>query len=114
MDKLTLWLACHHIKKQHYDAINIVGQVSHVELCHNFLKGENITHTYHEVGSHQNDIVSTPSVDVSVRDHSKVILHSKSTFLRYMNLPNVNKQKVAIIPFGKFETSKLYMKPVEL
>ena len=114
LDRFILWLSCLIIRKRHYDAINIVGQVKEVEYCHNYLNGENIIHTYHEIGSHQNNIPSTPSVDVSVRDHSRVILHCQTTYYRYIALPGVEKQKVTVIPFGKFETSKLYVKPVEL
>ena len=114
IDRFILWLSCLIIRKRHYDAINIVGQVKHVEYCHNYLKGENIIHTYHEVGSHQNNIPSTPSVDVSVRDYSRVILHSQATYNRYIALPGVETQNVKEIPFGKFETYRLYVKPAEL
>lgn len=110
LDKLTLWYACREIQKRRYDAIDIIGQTDYIKLCHQCLRKENITHTYHEVGSHQNNISSTPSVDISIKDNSKVILHSRSTYQRYISLPGVDKQKAHIIPFGKFETSLLYGK----
>lgn len=114
LDKIILWYACQGIRYKHYDAIDIVGQLPPVTLCHKYLKGENIIHTYHEIGSHQDGIASTPSVNISVLDKSKVILHSKSTYDRYVSLPNVNKDNVAVIPFGKFETDKIYVKSVEM
>lgn len=114
LDILILWNACRKISRRHYDAINIVGQVPHVELCHKYLRGENITHTFHEIGSHQDNIASSPSVDIAIRDHTKVILHSHSTFERYTMLPGIDKAHTAIIPFGKFETILLYAKGVQL
>ncbi len=114
LDRLVLWHACQRIRLRHYDAINIVGQLPPVKLCRKFLNGENIIHTIHEIGSHQDGIASMPSIDISICDQSKIILHSRSTYDRYVGLSNVNKKNVTVIPFGKFETNKLYVKSVEM
>lgn len=110
LDRLVLWASCKYIKTRDYDAVNIVGQNPEVERCHKYLRGENIIHTYHEIGTHYDNVKSTPSVDISIKDKSKVILHSISTYERYVDLPNTDKKNISIIPFGKFETCKLYDK----
>ena len=114
LDKLTLWNACRIIKSRHYDAIDIVGQVGMVRYCHRYLKGQNVTHTFHEIGSHQDDIASTNVIDEVIKDGDKVILHSRATYNRYIGLPGADKNLTTIIPFGKFETNLLYAKKVEL
>ena len=114
IDIITLWYACMFIRKKKYDAIDIVGQINYVKYCHQFLKRENITHTYHEVGSHFYNVASSPSVQISVVDKSKVILHSVSTYQRYISISDVDRSRVTVIPFGKFETSMLYAKEVEM
>lgn len=43
---------------------------------------ENLTHTFHEVGSHFKGELSTPLMETVIRDKSKVILPSKSTLDR--------------------------------
>lgn len=113
-NSLIFKIAMNNIKKMHYDAINIVGQHKWVELIHNFLKEENIIHTLHEVGSHQNDITSTPLLNRLIKDKSKVILHSKSTLERFKAIPGSEKCYNCVIPFGKMETLLLYDKDVEV
>lgn len=107
-------IAMNNIKKKHYDAINIVGQHKWVELIHNFLKEENIIHTLHEIGSHQNNITSTPLLNRLIKDKSKVILHSKSTLERFKAIPGSEKCYNCVIPFGKMETLLLYDKDVKV
>lgn len=114
LDKLTFWLDCRRMRKNHYDAIDIVGQSKAVVWCHNYLRGENITHTFHEIGSHQDGVATTPAVDVSIKDKSRVILHSLSSYKRYLALPGVDEKRVRTIPFGRFETSKLYVKDIDM
>lgn len=108
------WKCLRYIRNQHYDAIDIVGQHQWISIIHNGLKGENITHTLHEVGSHQNGTISNPLMDLIIRDKSKVIFHSQSTYNRFLNIPNSNNNKCTVIPFGKFETSLLYGRDVEI
>lgn len=103
-----------YIRNQHYDAIDIVGQHPWVAIIHNALKGENITHTLHEVGSHQNGITSTSLMELIASDQSKVICHSNATLERFLNIPKSNKDNCKVIPFGKFETSLLYGRDIEI
>ncbi len=113
-DKITLWYACYKIRKKHYDAINIVGQVEYIQYCHKYLRSENITHTFHEIGSHQNNITSSPTVNISIRDNSKVILHSYATYQRFISIPYADIDRTTVIHFGKFETSLLYTKDIDM
>lgn len=103
-----------YIRRQRYDAINIVGQHPWVSIIHKLLKGENITHTLHEVGSHADNVISNPLMELIVKDRSKVILHSKSTYERFVNIQGADKSLCTVIPFGKFETSLLYEHEVEI
>lgn len=91
-----------------YDAINVIGQNPLVEFIHNFLKSENIIHTFHEVGSHQEGITITPLLKKIIEDESNVILQSKSSYARFLDIPDAKKCRIAIIPFGRMETLLLY------
>ena len=111
------WFLCYfygRIRKKNYDAINIVGQSNLVFDCHKALKGQNLIHTFHEIGSHQDGVSSSLAVDISVKDHSKVILHSQSTYRRYVSLSGVDNKNVYVVPFGKFETAILYVKNISI
>lgn len=103
-----------HIRKQKYDAINIVGQMPELLNFHIELKNEKIIHTLHEIGSHQDRIPSTSFVDAIIYDKSPVILHSLSTYTRFCDIKGAEKCRKVIIPFGKFETNLLYEKDVEI
>lgn len=96
------------IKRQHYDVINIVGQHPWLIYFYKALYGENIVHTIHEVGSHQNNIASTALIDYVIKRKTKVIFHSKNLLNRFMSLSFAKNCKCAVIPFGKFETNLLY------
>lgn len=112
INKCILKKSMTYIKKKGYDAVNIVGQYPLVEYMHNCLKGVNLIHTFHEIGSHQNGQESTPVIDAAIRDASKVIIHSQSTAARFLSLPKADAKLVSVIPFGKFETNILYERDV--
>lgn len=107
-------IAMLQIKTKKYDAINVVGQAEPVLRVHNSLRGVNLIHTIHEVGSHQNNIPTTPLLNAIIRDHSKLIFHSQSTYERFRAIGDTGHNKAAIIPFGKFETNLLYEKEEKL
>lgn len=111
---LTLKLVINKIKHIHYDAINVVGQHKWVEFIHDQLRNENIIHTLHEVGSHQDNIASTPLIDKLIYDKSKVILLSKSTAERFNSIAGSRSCQMCVIPFGKMETLLLYDKDVKV
>ncbi len=111
---IIMKLSMLQVKSKKYDAINVVGQVSPVLRIHNSLKMENLIHTIHEVGSHQKNIPTTPLMNAIIRDHSKVIFHSQSTCDRFKAIGDTSHNKIAIIPFGKFETNLLYEKDEDL
>lgn len=108
--KALMW----QIKKRKYDAINLVGQLSWINEAHEVFKGENLIHTFHELGNHVGELKPMKIVESAIKDGSKVILHSKATYDRYMSLPGTDSTRTTMIPFGKFETSKLYVKEVDV
>lgn len=114
INKIALLYTIRKIKKRHYDAINIIGQHPLVEIIHNSLRTENIIHSFHEIGSHQEKKTTTSLLNRVIEDKSKVILHSKSTYERFIAIPNAKNVKSRVIPFGKFETLLLYEKKVPL
>ena len=114
INKCILRKSMSYLKRQKYDAINIVGQFPLIEYMHNCLKGENLIHTFHEIGSHQDGQRTTPIIDAAIRDSSKVIIHSASTAKRFLSLPDAKEENVRVIPFGKFETNLLYERDVNI
>lgn len=112
-NKIIIKECLYKIKKQKYDIINLVGQHPWLIYFYNELKGENIVHTIHEVGSHQNGIASTPLIDHVINERPKVIFHSNYLQKRFLSLPNARTCKCTVIPFGKFETNLLYKKDTE-
>lgn len=114
LNKLIFRLTLNRIKKQHYDAINVIGQHPWVVIIHDVLKNENLIHTFHEVGSHQTGKLLTPLMDRVISDASKVILPSKATYYRFNQIPNANRAVSKMIPIGKLETLLLYEKDVDL
>lgn len=110
-----IWkFAIRHIRKQHYDAIDIVGQWPWVKYLHDGLRDEKIVHTLHEVGSHQNGNMSTPLLKAIIKDRTPIIFHSKSTLSRFLAIEGTTEIRTGIIPFGKFETALLYERDVEI
>lgn len=98
------------IRRNHYDAINIVGQWPWIEIIHNLLKGENVIHTFHEVGNHFVGNLSTSLIRKVIKDKSKVILPSMATLKRFQSIEGSEQCMSTYIPFGKFETLLLYRK----
>lgn len=114
LNKLFLKIAAKKIKAKHYNAIDIVGQSYGIGLLHNTLKGENITHTLHEIGSHHESRIQDAFVESIICNSSKVILHSKSLQDKLKLIDVNNMTKSTVIPFGMFETTLLYEEEVEL
>ncbi len=104
--RILMW----QIKMCHYDAINIVGQSSWIDVAHDVLKGQNLIHTFHELGNHAGELHPLKIVQAAIKDKSKVILHSKATYERFLSLSGADADRTTMIPFGKFETCKLYVR----
>jgi len=103
-----------YIRKQHYEAIDIVGQKPWIKIIHDGLSGENLVHTLHEVGSHQDGIATNSLMETLIKDKTPLVFHSQSTADRFLNIPGSECNRIAVIPFGKFETSLLYERAVEI
>ena len=102
------------VRNRHYDAINIVGQTSWIHEAHDVLKKENLIHTFHELGQHDGPLVPLSIIRRAIEDHSKVILHSKITYDRFLSISGSEQNRTKMIPFGKFETLRLYVKEADL
>ena len=102
------------IKYRKYEAINIVGQSSWIEDTHEVFKNENLIHTFHEIGNKEGVLHPLVIVTRAIVDKSKVILHSQSMYERFLHIPGADSQKTTMIPFGKFETCRLYVKEMDL
>lgn len=114
LNKIILYYSLSKIKKQKYNTINIIGQHPWVEFIHSQLKGENIVHTFHEVGSHQTEKYSTPLITRIIKDKSKTILPSRITYQRFNSIEGADHMLNTYIPIGKLETLLLYRKKVDL
>lgn len=114
VNKLILKKAFKKIRAKRYDAIDIIGQNHMLKFFHEELKTENITHTFHEIGSHQDGIVSTPLIQTVINDKTKVILPSTSTYSRFVCLPGVDKNRVSICPVGEHLSLLLYERDVDI
>lgn len=114
LNTIVLKRAIKHIRNKKYDAINIVGQWLCISILHEGLKDLNIAHTFHEIGNHQRNELSTPLLDTVIRDRSKVILLSQATKDRFESIPGAELCKSKYTPMGCFYTLLLYQKDVNL
>ena len=112
INKILLWFQLMQIKSKRYDAINVIGQSSWVAFIHDMLKNENLIHSFHEIGNHDGVLNPLDIVNKAIKDKNKVVLHSLNIYNRYCSLEGVETQRTIMIPFGKFETYKLYQKDV--
>lgn len=113
LHRLTLGYLYMHIKRMHYDAIDIVGHTPEIVQCHNHLWKENITHTIHEVGSHLQGKTENPLLDKIIEHGSKCIFHSNATQNRFLEIKDSDRCETEVIPFGRFETNALFVNDVE-
>lgn len=110
IDKYLMRMFMTQIRLKKYDAINIVGQYSYIEVAHEVFKNENVIHTFHELGNHDGELELLPVVEKAVLDRSKIILHSNALYERLCTYEKVDNKKLSVIPFGKFETYLAYDK----
>lgn len=113
-DKLILKNAIRQIRKNHYDAVNIVGQVPLVECIYDSFKGENVVQTLHELPSHSGDGKTTPLIQKLIDDKTKTIFLSNSTRNRFLSIKGGCGIPTETIPMGKFESQLLYEKDLHL
>lgn len=103
------------IKRQNYDVINLVGQRDLLSVFYKYLKGQNITHTLHEVTPHfEGQEISQRLLNILLENNIKVITHSSISGKRYLDLPSKNPHRIKVIPVGKYEVYRIYEKPVNI
>lgn len=113
-DKLIFKHAIRRIRKNNYDAVNIIGQVSLVECIYDSFRGENVIQTLHELPSHSGDGKTTPLIQKLIKDKTKTIFLSDSTRLRFQKINGSSEVPTETIPMGKFESQLLYEKDLHL
>mgnify|MGYP005860100247 CR=1 FL=1 len=114
INKLIFYKVLSQIRRMQYDVINVIGQHPWVEIIHDELKGENLVHTFHEIGSHEIGNFVTPLMNKVIMDKSKIILPSQVTFDRFNTIQGATNLRTAMIPVGKHETLLLYEKDINL
>lgn len=102
--KMVVYFAMKQIKRQRYDAINLVGQWPWVEYMHHLLKDENLVHSLHEVGSHLGD-KPTHYIQTLIKDRAKLIFHSSFMRDRFRLFDSQCMCQSTVIPFGLFEAT---------
>ena len=114
VDKLILKNAIRKIRKNHYDAVNIVGQVPLVEYIYDNFKGENVIQTLHELPSHSGDGKMTPLIQKLISDKTKTIFLSNATRQRFLKIKGASGALTETIPMGKFESQLLYERDLNI
>lgn len=110
IDRTLMRMLMWQIRIKGYDAINLVGQYSYIDIAHDVFKKCNLIHTFHEIGNHTGELSALPIVKKALRDNSKIIMHSKAMYERLCQYMSINPNRVCVIPFGKFETYRVYDK----
>lgn len=110
LNKLLTSIFLFKIKKNAYDVINLIGQQELIFSFYKGLKKSNVIHTLHEVAKHYKE-QSLPNKMIAYlyTNNIPVIVHSSASYERLMEQHPFNKNLVANIPFGLFETYKYFL-----
>lgn len=106
--KIIIKHAMKKINAKKYDAINLVGQTPWIEYIHDQLLNNNLIHSIHEIGNDHVNSISTSYLDKLIKGHSKIIFYSKYLEERFKKIDIGNLCHITHIPFGIFETTRLY------
>lgn len=103
---------CKRIDRERYDCINFVGRynVEYITLFMKYLKTQSVIVSLHEVINHANKnykIVS-PLLEELFKKNIRIIVYSQNSYNDIIKYPECNPQNVNIIPFGLFESYKLF------
>lgn len=96
-----------------YDVINIIGQSDNLIDIHRTFRNYKTVHSLHEVGSHQDGVLSTDLINYLIENKIPLHFFSESTKNRFLQIPNSDSCVVDVIPFGKFETYLLYERKIK-
>lgn len=109
--KITfLFLFSLFIKFRKYDAINIVGQKTDLVYLQKFLKGIKKIHSLHEVLDYYTRKPNHKDVLMNYLINNKIpiIVHSLNSYNDLLKYYSVNPKDIHFIPFGLFETYKIF------
>jgi glycosyltransferase involved in cell wall biosynthesis len=98
------------MRKKGYDLINIVGQeILLLDLHRGLGDGCNVVHSLHEAMPHYDrQNVNYPLINYLMGKGKRVIVHSAAVYAKLASSYAGAMDNVAVIPFGVFETYRLY------
>lgn len=93
-----------------YEGINIVGQKNDLVYLYKFIKGIKIIHSLHEVLDY-NTRKTMPGnflINYLIKNKIQIVVHSLNTYNELKRYSLANPSCINIIPFGLFETYKIF------
>jgi glycosyltransferase involved in cell wall biosynthesis len=109
INKVILRLMGRIIRKKKYDVVNFIGHNPLLVNLHESTKGLKKLHTLHEVNDHFSGQGKYDKlIRYLIENKIKIIVPSRATYDRLTSLTNCNKDEVKAIPFGIFETYRMF------
>ncbi|MGZ3752999.1 MAG: glycosyltransferase, partial [Mucilaginibacter sp.] len=97
------------VKKNYYDAINIIGQQELLISFYKALNNYKIVHSLHEVAKHyEGQELRNKLLNFLYTRQVPIIVHSDNSYERLMEQYPFSRDRVIKIPFGLFETYKFF------
>lgn len=97
------------VKKNHYDVVNIIGQLDLLVSFYKPLARYKIVHSLHEVANHyEGQKLKLDLLQLLYQKQIPIIVHSKNSFERLMAQFPFDPAKVLTVPFGLFETYQFF------
>jgi glycosyltransferase involved in cell wall biosynthesis len=88
-----------------YDIYNIIGHNKLLLDAYDFLPGNKVVHTLHEVRSHYLDqIIADDLLSFLINNRIRIIVHSENAYTSLISNLNVDSKRIKKIPFGCFES----------
>lgn len=109
LNKVIIKITGKIISRKKYDIINFVGHQPLLYYLHRATEDEAKIHTLHEVIDHfSGKNKYNALLDYLFQKKIRIIVHSKATLRQIIKQANCEKELVSIVPFGLFETYKLF------
>jgi len=105
-----LFLFSLFIRLRQYDGVSIVGQKKDLFYLHKFLKGLNKIHSLHEVLDYKTRMPkpNDPLIKHLINNEIPIVVHSLNSYNDLLKYDFVNPLNVHMVPFGLFETYKIF------
>lgn len=111
-NKFVALLVIRRLKKNNFDAINIVGHHELFTLFHKKLNCQNTFHSIHEINNlriDEKNMVS-PIVRFLIEKDIPIIVHSATSYRNLLEIDHIRESNIHFIPFGLFEAYKNFKK----